>query len=100
MATITDPKFKNMNEKFNNFGELPLRADETTAKKYVEDNGLGTYNSFKADGNVRFSNDYGKTYNYYVSGLTYETYWGNSGITYEWRTEFGYDPIISSIDYS
>ena len=100
MATINDPKIKNMNENYKGFGELPIRADETTAKKYVEDKNLGTYNSFKTDGKVLFSNDYGNAYNYYVSGLTYETYWGNSGISYEWRTGFGYDPIISSIDYS
>jgi len=79
--------------------ELPLRGDETSAKKYLEEKDLGTFTSYETT-DPRFSNDYGLSYNYYVSGQTYETYWGNTGITYEWKTEFGYYPIISSITYS
>lgn len=99
MAVVNNPTIKNTNNKNEQLGNLPLRADETTAKKYLEDTGLGTYSSFTSN-DCTFSNDYGKTYNYYVSGETYTTYWQNTGITYEWRTEFGYYPTISSITYS
>ena len=98
MAKIDNPKIKNMNFPENQLRELPLRADETTAKKYLEDNGLGTYSSFESS-NPNFSNKYGNAYNYYLSGETTTEYWGNTGITYEWRTEFGYYPVITSITY-
>ena len=98
MATITNPKFKNPNNK--ELGELPIRADETSAKKFITDQGLGTYSSFESAKDNRFSNEYAHSYNYYLSGETYTDYWLNSGLTYEWRTEFGYGPTIASIDYT
>jgi len=98
-TTITNPTIKNTNNRNEQLGLLPLRADETSAKKYLEDNNLGTFASLTSNGE-KFSNDYGGGYNYYVSGETYITYWLNTGITYEWRTEFGYYPTIESITYS
>lgn len=99
MAKIDNPKIKNMSFPEKQFGELPLRADETTAKKFLEDKSLGTFDSFEST-DPKFSNNYGSTYNYYLSGETTTEYWGNTGLTYEWITEFGYLPIITSITYS
>lgn len=97
MAEITNPKIKNFKEKF---GSLPIRADEISAKRFIEENNLGEYDSFVSKNDNRFSNDYGHLYNYYLSGQTYVDYWLNTGITYEWRTEFGYYPTINSINYT
>lgn len=99
MAVVTNPTFKNTSGGNAHFGEKPLRADATTAKKYLEETGLGTYSSFTS-GDPVFSNNYGYVYQYYVSGGTYTDYWLNTGVTYDWRTEFGYYPVITSITYS
>lgn len=96
MSTIDNPKFKIKTPPENQFKELPLRADETTAKKFLEENELGELDNFESSKN-KFSNDYGNLYNYYVSGDTYTNYWGITGYTYEWKTEFGYSPVITSI---
>jgi len=97
MATIKNPTFINPNKGESQLRDLPLKADETTAKKYLEDTNSGTYVNFTSN-DVRFSNDGGVAYNYYVSGKTYITYWGNSGVTYEWRTGYGYENTIRSIE--
>lgn len=98
MATINNPTKLNRDDVSSQLKELPLKSDVTTAKKYLEDNNLGTYVSFTSN-DVRFSNEGSTAYNYYVSGLTYTTYWKNTGITYEWRTEYGYSSTINSITY-
>jgi hypothetical protein len=100
MSSILNPKIKNTNNGNEPLGELPIRADEISATRYIEDKGLGSYDSFLSNNDNRFSNDGGQPYNYYVSGETYVDYWLNTGITYEWRTEFGYYPTIASIDYT
>ncbi len=99
MATVTNPTYKNTAEGNAFFGDAPLRADVTTATKYLEETGLGTYSSMTS-GDNRVSNEYGHVYNYYISGETYTDYWLNTGLTYEWRTEFGYQPIILTLTYS
>lgn len=99
MATVTNPTIKNTNNRNEQLGTLPLRADATTAERYIQDMGLGTYSSFTSNGNI-FSDSGSQLYNYYVSGETYTDYWLNTGITYEWRTESGYYPTIATIDYS
>jgi len=100
MATYTNPTIMNTNEPNpRSFGLLPLRADATTATRYVEEMG-GTYSSFTSALDNRFSDGGGHAYNYYVSGITTTDYWLNTGITYEWRTEFGYDPTIATITYA
>jgi len=100
MATITDPTIMNTNDGYQVFRELPIRADATSAARYIEDKSLGTYGSFTSAMDNRFSDGGGHSYNYYISGATYTDYWLNTGITYEWRTEFGYDPTISTIIYT
>jgi hypothetical protein len=100
MTVIKNPTIINKNKGESQLRELPLRGDIVSAKKYLEDNNLGTFNSFTTNKNVRFSNNGGIAYNYYLSGQTYTTYWGNTGVTYEWRTGFGYESIIDSIDYT
>lgn len=95
MPEINNPKIKNKNQQF---GYLPLRADDVSANKYLEEENLGNLVNYISTQN-NFSNDYGQLYNYYISGETIETYWGNTGITYDWKTEFGYYPIISTITY-
>ena len=54
MAIVTNPTIKNPNEQF---GILPLKADAVTAKRYIQDNTLGTYNNFTSADNNRFSID-------------------------------------------
>lgn len=101
MATITNPTIMNTNN--NNprsFGELPIRADATSAKRYIQDNGLGTYGSFTSAMDNRFSDSGGHSYNYYVSGVTTTDYWLNTGVTYAWKTEYGYGPTIATITYT
>ena len=100
MATITNPVIKNTNDRMEQLGDLPIRADATSATKYIEDKGLGSYSSFVSADDNRFSNDYGHAYNYYISGETITDYWMITGHSYEWRTEFGYGPTIASIDYT
>lgn len=70
MTKINNPKIKNMNFPEKILGELPLKADDITARKFIEDNDLGTLVSFESS-NPKFSNNHGTTYNYYVSGQTY-----------------------------
>jgi len=100
MAIITNPTIKNLNDRNYQLGSLPLRSDITTATKYIQENSLGSYSSFTSDSDNRFSDDGGHAYNYYVSGVTYIDYWQNSGITSEWRTEFGYGSTIETITYT
>ena len=99
MATVTDPVILNTNDGNAQLRELPLRADATSAQAYIEDKGLGSYSSFTS-GEPRFSNEYGLAYQWYASGVTYQTFWGHTGLTYGWVTEFGYQPIITTITYS
>jgi len=100
MATVTNPTYKNNVLGFRELGALPLRADATSAARYIEENGLGTYGSFTSNDDNKFSNDGGNRYQYYVSGVTYVDYWLNSGYSYEWRTEYGYYPTIATIVYT
>ena len=97
MATVNNPTIRNTNDEF---GVLPLRADATSAQRYIEEESLGSYDSFTSNDDNRFSNDGGHTYNYYLSSVTYTDYWLNTGITYSWRTEYGYYPTIASITYT
>jgi hypothetical protein len=99
MPTIKNPTIKNFDDVTSQLGKLPLRGDDDTAKKYVEVNNLGTLTSYTTT-NPKFSNDGGVAYNRYLSGVTYDTYWGNTGITYAWVTEYGYYPIIDTIEFS
>jgi len=94
MAIIYNPTFKNPDS--IHFKEIPLYGDNDTVEKYLEEMDLGSLVSFTSGGN-RFSNDFGHTYNKYLSGVTYTDYWLNTGVTHEWRTEFGYLPIVETI---
>jgi hypothetical protein len=98
MPEIKNPTIKNMSNP--ELGELPLRADDTSVERYFIDKNIDKSWSLYTVKPNRFSNDYGETYNYYISGETYTTYWQNSVTIYEWRTEFGYYPIVDTIEYS
>ena len=100
MSTITDPIIMNTNDGNQVFRTLPIRADATSAERYIQDNGLGTYGSFTSAMDNRFSDGGGHPYNYYVSGVTTTDYWLNTGVTYAWKTEYGYSATISTITYS
>jgi hypothetical protein len=100
MAVVYNPTIKNSTDPERRFKELPIRADATSAQAYIEEKALGTYTSFTSNNDNRFANDGGHLYNYYISGETYTDYWLNTGVTYSWRTEFGYYATISGITYS
>ena len=101
MATVTNPTYKNMVYPYTTFGELPLLGDQTTAKKYLEENSLGAFSSMTTSSPV-FSNDGSRVFQQYISGQTWSK--GDpsylSGKTYEWRTISGYDSIILTITHS
>jgi len=100
MPTIINPTIMNTNDGNQVFRTLPIRADDTSAKRYIQDNELGTYNSFTSAMDNRFSDGGGHAYNFYMSGVTITEYWLNTGITYEWKTEYGYDATIGTITYT
>lgn len=73
-------------------GELPLRADQSTADQFCVEKGYTSGVTFTADGGM-WSNDGGRYMNYY--GLTGEGL--VTGTTYQWLNHFGYDALITSI---
>jgi len=99
MATVTNPLIKNLNNMNYQMGDLPIRADATSAERYIQEKNLGTYSSFTSADDNRFSDGGGHAYNFYMSGVTTTDYWLNTGITYTWKTEFGYDATIGTISY-
>ena len=88
MATIINPKFKNVDNLNKPYMELPIRSDNTTVTKYMDENQLGSYSSYEPS-DVKFSNSYGQLYNIYRTDISPN----------KWFTEFGYDTVVESINY-
>jgi len=71
------------------FPDLPIRADSASIAQYCIENSytLVSYVSDPETGS-RFSNDGGRTYNYYDT------------VTSQWMNKFGYEPVVVELTYS
>lgn len=73
------------------FGELPLRADNTTVDQFCTEKGYSSAASYTQD-EGRWSNDGGRLMNCYDLILT-----GGTTQVYKWLNVFSYDGIVTSI---
>lgn len=82
---IDNPTIKN--EGVNSqLGDIHIRADETSARRYLLEKWSYLFYYTFSGNSVKFSDGGGKLYNYYEDD--------------KWYTEFGYHPTIKEIYYS